>query len=212
MKRLCSLILSVSICLGVFADSLGYNGSVPGSGNDKPATEKLWEKQLKNFINKKTRGNSEKLYLVSYEYQGEITSTDKLNSIVDLMFADSAYMALTGPDYDFTINTISFVKDSLKQLENDFIRIDTALLNLKKEVQMHFTEMIEYDMNVYLVNIKWLYNGNAFSSPALATDSDGILFDMIGTYIIEEPKLNTFSNENGKQNIIQASKNPIPKN
>jgi hypothetical protein len=148
-------------------------------------TDKAWKNQLDNVLREHAKNANQKLSLIGYNYHKEISSLADLDDGLDEIFADTAYIAYQNyVDYDFEIYRIGDAKKS----EYDSIRTRVDFDLFRDYVYTELRPAIEEGIKLHLIKLKWLYNGNAVNSIAIATDEKGIFFDTIGHFIVVNRK------------------------
>ena len=157
-------------------------------------TERKWEEQIHYAMTNKTRSGSGSLVLTSCEEKNTITSNVELEEAVELIFADDSNIAIQNPiDYSFVISQISNVSYDFTEL--------------KEEVLILGNEKLSEGKNLRLLELEWTYKDSTYSSRALVTDEDGILFETIGYFVAIKEKENSKAtkrmktrSENGNNN------------
>jgi hypothetical protein len=155
------------------------------NGIKSKETDNAWKNQLDNVLREHAKNANQKLSLIGYNYHKEISSLADLDDGLDEIFADTAYIAYQNSvDYDFEIYRIGDAKTS----EYDSIRTRIDFDLFRTSIYMPLRPAVEAGHKLHLIKLKWLYNGNAVNSIAIATDEKGIFFDTIGHFVVVNRK------------------------
>jgi hypothetical protein len=108
------------------------------------------------------------LKLEGYFYRGRIVSEETRNIIIEEIFSNNAIMAFNdGSDIKFVT-----IGEFLKSHTN----IDFQSIQDRIKVEME------------IVDLDWSYRGNRYHSIAVVSDKKGIIYDNIGTLVVDESK------------------------
>lgn len=149
-------------------------------------TERIWEKQLINTIDKQTRIFDGNLSLLGYSYQGDIESTTDINNVLDELFVDTAYFAIPNlENADFKV----YIVRELKEIG----ALQTDLDSLRNSVYKKLVPYVNTELKV--VKLKWLYDNEIIHSTAIVTEQDGILFETLGYFVVSLEQTTELKND-----------------
>lgn len=140
----------------------------------KAAPQPAWEEQLQNGVEVGEQ-TDRTLKLVGYEYLGRVESTEEARQLVDEIFADESYTVITDVyadghrDYDF---------QTWGALRNDYEYCGMTIRDrIRDMIVMHTTDVIR---------LTWSHNGHTYTTKALASPDEGILYDNVATYAVHD--------------------------
>lgn len=149
------LILSCSK-LSIKTDSLPYN---------------QWLKEVNHALDISKHANcDEQIRLIDYNYIGIIDSENDVTNLTNEIFSDNAYILF---------NNIEAKSSALVTWGDEKI--------FTKEHRAKMKTMVESRINIgetEIVELIWLYKDQTYTSMALASRRDGIIYDNIATYAI----------------------------
>lgn len=126
----------------------------------------------------KTRNaKSASIYLESYEYKGSILSEQDLVEVKDKLCGDNAYIVLYSDlaNKQYEIVTIGEIRQ----------RCAEAGIPMKLDsVSKVLDDSLQIGMEV--IECTWNYNGNSYTSTAVAHKDGSILYETIGYYLLED--------------------------
>ena len=190
------LCLILSFC----SDDVQSNRNVSDVGIEQ------WEKEL-IFLLESTKKEQTGIQLISYQKQGVISKED-IPSLVENFFSDDAdYVFYLDNRYSkYRIAPLGEQRNRLGILsqqdvpapnyENEFNKLKTRLQN-------------EIQAGMRLVSLTWRFNGESYHSLAVASATEGILYDNIGHFIIkpiEDDELEIQQGEINMSSIVPVTK------
>ena len=133
-----------------------------------------WEEQLQNGM-EIGQETDRRLKLVGYEYLGRIGSAQEAQELVDEIFADESYTVYTDiyydghRDYDF---------QTWGSLRKDYEYCGMAVRDqIRHVIATQPTDVIR---------LTWSHNGNTYTTKALASPDEGIIYDNVATYAVQD--------------------------
>lgn len=133
-----------------------------------------WEEQLQNGM-QIGQETDRRLKLVGYEYLGRIGSVQEAQELVDEIFADESYTVYTDiyadghRDYDF---------QTWGSLRKDYEYCGMAVRDqIRHVIATQPTDVIR---------LTWSHNGNTYTTKALASPDEGIIYDNVATYAVQD--------------------------
>lgn len=130
-----------------------------------------WLKEVNHALNISKYANSdEQVRLIDYNYIGVIDSENDVTNLMNKIFSDNAYILF---------NNIESKSSALVTWGNEKI--------FTKEHRAKMKTMAENQINIgetEIVELIWLYKDQTYTSMALASRRDGIIYDNIATYAI----------------------------
>lgn len=147
----------------------------------KPA----WEEQLQNGM-QIGQETDRRLKLVGYEYLGRIGSAQEAQELVDEIFADESYTVYTDI-YDDGHRGYEF--RTWGSLRNDYEYCGMTVRDrLYDIIAMHPTDVIR---------LTWSHNGHTYTTKALASPDDGLIYDNVATYAVHDVYIVDRNDNNG---------------
>lgn len=133
-----------------------------------------WEEQLQNGM-EIGQETDRRLKLVGYEYLGRIGSAQEAQELVDEIFADESYTVYTDiyddghRDYDF---------QTWGSLRKDYEYCGMAVRDqIRHVIATQPTDVIR---------LTWSHNGHTYTTKALASPDEGIIYDNVATYAVQD--------------------------
>lgn len=165
---------SASAAIALFAALTLTASTSAAAPAAKTTSRPAWEEQLHNGI--KAGGQSGRtLKLVGYEYLGRIGSAQEAQELVDEIFADESYTVYTDiyadghRDYDF---------QTWGSLRKDYEYCGMAVRDqIRHVIATQPTDVIR---------LTWSHNGNTYTTKALASPDEGIIYDNVATYAVQD--------------------------
>lgn len=165
---------SASAAIALFAALTLTASTSAAAPAAKTTSRPAWEEQLHNGI--KAGGQSGRtLKLVGYEYLGRIGSAQEAQELVDEIFADESYTVITDVyadghrGYDF---------QTWGSLRKDYEYCGMAVRDqIRHVIATQPTDVIR---------LTWSHNGNTYKTKALASPDEGIIYDNVATYAVQD--------------------------
>lgn len=165
---------SASAAIALFATLTLMASTSAAAPAAKTTSRPAWEEQLHNGI--KAGGQTDRrLKLVGYEYLGRIGSVQEAQELVDEIFADESYTVYTDiyadghRDYDF---------QTWGSLRKDYEYCGMAVRDqIRHVIATQPTDVIR---------LTWSHNGNTYTTKALASPDEGIIYDNVATYAVQD--------------------------
>ena len=165
---------SASAAIALFAALTLTASTSAAAPAAKTTSRPAWEEQLHNGV--KTGGQSGRtLKLVGYEYLGRVGSTKEAQELIDEIFADHSYTVITDVYAD---GHRGYEFRTWGSLRNDYEYCGMTVRDrLYDIIVMHPTDVIR---------LTWSHNGNTYTTKALASPDEGIIYDNVATYAVQD--------------------------
>lgn len=142
-----------------------------------------WKEEL-NILQESTKNEQSGIRLVSYHEEGVIKNLKDVLMVVDNLFADDADFVfyLDNRYLEYRITSIGERRNRLKTFSQRGImgpNYETRFEKLKERLRK------EIQVGMKLVSLTWYLNGETYHSLAIASDTEGIIYDNIGHLIIK---------------------------
>lgn len=165
---------SASAAIALFAALMLTASASAADPATKAAPQPAWEEQLQNGM-EIGQETDRRLKLVGYEYLGRIGSAQEAQELVDEIFADESYTVYTDiyadghRDYDF---------QTWGSLRKDYEYCGMAVRDqIRHVIATQPTDVIR---------LTWSHNGNTYTTKALASPDEGIIYDNVATYAVQD--------------------------
>ena len=169
-----STTASASAAIALFAALTLTASTSAAAPAAKAAPQPAWEEQLQNGV-EMGKETDRTLKLVGYEYLGRIGSAQEAQALVDEIFADGSYTVYTDTyadghrDYDLR---------TWGSLRKDYEYCGMAVRDqIRHVIATQPTDVIR---------LTWSHNGNTYTTKALASPDDGIIYDNVATYAVHD--------------------------
>lgn len=173
MKKRFSIIIA-AVAAAMTAATISTASASAAAPAAKAAPQPAWEEQLQNGV-EVGKETDRTLKLVGYEYLGRIGSAQEAQALVDEIFADDSYTVYTDTyadghrDYDFR---------TWGSLRTDYEYCGMAVRDqIRHVIATQPTDVIR---------LTWSHNGHTYTTKALASPDDGIIYDNVATYAVHD--------------------------
>ena len=176
---------SASAAIALFAALTLTASTSAAAPAAKTTSRPAGEEQLHNGI--KAGGQSGRtLKLVGYEYLGRVGSTKVAQELIDEIFADLSYTVITDVYADghrgYEFRTWGSLR---KDYEYCGMTVRDRLYDI---IVMHPTDVIQ---------LTWSHNGHTYTTKALASPDDGLIYDNVATYAVHDVYIVDRNDNNG---------------
>ena len=176
---------SASAAIALFATLTLMASTSAAAPAAKTTSRPAWEEQLHNGM-QIGQETDRRLKLVGYEYLGRIGSVQEAQELVDEIFADESYTVYTDiyadghRDYDF---------QTWGSLRKDYEYCGMAVRDqIRHVIATQPTDVIR---------LTWSHNGNTYTTKALASPDDGLIYDNVATYAVHDVYIVDRNDNNG---------------
>lgn len=173
MKKVFSIIIA-AVAAAMTAATISTASASAVAPAAKAAPQPAWEEQLQNGV-EVGKETDRRLKLVEYEYLGRIGSAQEAQALVDEIFADDSYTVYTDTyadghrDYDF---------QTWGSLRKDYEYCGMAVRDqIRHVIATQPTDVIR---------LTWSHNGHTYTTKALASPDEGIIYDNVATYAVQD--------------------------
>lgn len=184
MKKRFSFIIA-TVVAAMTAATIPTASASAAAPAAKAAPQPAWEEQLQNGV-EMGKETDRTLKLVGYEYLGRIGSAQEAQALVDEIFADGSYTVYTDTYADghrgYDLRTWGSLR---KDYEYCGMTVRDRLYDI---IVMHPTDVIR---------LTWSHNGHTYTTKALASPDDGLIYDNVATYAVHDVYIVDRNDNNG---------------